>query len=63
MKLSGHEVLTIRGSSIVNEGIRRILNLFYFFFYEKVSHAQKAYKKYASEQKQKRRRRGRKSLV
>ena len=28
-------------SSIVNEGIRAILNLF-FFFYKKISHAQKA---------------------
>ena len=29
-------------SSIVNEGIRAILNLFFFFFYKKISHAQKA---------------------
>ena len=29
-------------SSIVNEGIRALLNLFIYFFYKKISHAQKA---------------------
>ena len=57
-------------SSIVNEGIRVMLNLFIylFFFYKKISHAQKAqkvqkaqkaykhrkHKTHTSEQKQKR---------
>ena len=34
---------TYHGSSIVNEGIRVILDLFiFYFFYKKISHAQKA---------------------
>ena len=31
-------------SSIVNEVIRAVLNSFFFFFYKKISHAQKAQK-------------------
>ena len=33
-------------SSVVNEGIRAILNLFIFFFYKKIPHEQKAQNAY-----------------
>ena len=33
-------------SSIVNEGIRALLNLSLFFFYKKISHVQKAQNAY-----------------
>ena len=58
-------------SSIVNEVIRTILNLFYLFFFTRRFHTHKKHKKRTSEQKQKRqyfhahkkRLGGRKSLV
>ena len=37
-------IIDCLGSSIVNEGIRGNFELLYFFFYEKISHAQKVQK-------------------
>ena len=70
-QLSIGKLRGIHVSSIVNEGIRALLNFFIIFFFTRRFHTHKKHKTHTSEQKQKKQHfyahkkhlRGRKSLV